>query len=91
MAEIEFIDTTLRDGHQSLWGLRLQTGMAMPAAETSRPAAAATSTGLAKAATSGRIENRPARRLRSISAARIPIGKKMIPVITAPRTPGGSA
>ena len=32
MADIEFIDTTLRDGHQSLWGLRLQTGMALPVA-----------------------------------------------------------
>ncbi len=30
MAHIEFIDTTLRDGHQSLWGMRLQTGMALP-------------------------------------------------------------
>ena len=32
MAEIEFIDTTLRDGHQSLWGMRLQAGMALPVA-----------------------------------------------------------
>jgi oxaloacetate decarboxylase (Na+ extruding) subunit alpha len=30
MAEIEFIDQTLRDGQQSLWGMRMQAGMALP-------------------------------------------------------------
>ena len=30
MAHINFVDTTLRDGHQSLWGMRLQVGMALP-------------------------------------------------------------
>lgn len=32
MAHIEFLDETLRDGQQSLWGMRLQAGMALPAA-----------------------------------------------------------
>lgn len=32
MAHIEFLDQTLRDGQQSLWGMRLQAGMALPAA-----------------------------------------------------------
>lgn len=32
MAHIEFLDQTLRDGQQSLWGMRLQVGMALPAA-----------------------------------------------------------
>jgi oxaloacetate decarboxylase alpha subunit len=30
MAHIEFLDETLRDGQQSLWGMRLQAGMALP-------------------------------------------------------------
>jgi oxaloacetate decarboxylase alpha subunit len=30
MAHIEFIDQTLRDGQQSLWGMRMQAGMALP-------------------------------------------------------------
>ena len=32
MAHIEFVDETMRDGQQSLWGMRLQAGMALPAA-----------------------------------------------------------
>lgn len=32
MAHIEFLDETLRDGQQSLWGMRMQAGMALPAA-----------------------------------------------------------
>lgn len=32
MAEIEFIDQTLRDGHQSLWGMRMQAGHVLPVA-----------------------------------------------------------
>jgi oxaloacetate decarboxylase alpha subunit len=32
MKEIEFLDETLRDGQQSLWGMRLQAGMALPIA-----------------------------------------------------------
>lgn len=32
MAHIEFLDQSLRDGPQSLWGLRMRTGMALPAA-----------------------------------------------------------
>ena len=32
MAHIEFLDQTLRDGPQSLWGLRMRVGMALPAA-----------------------------------------------------------
>jgi oxaloacetate decarboxylase alpha subunit len=32
VAHIEFLDETLRDGQQSLWGMRLQAGMALPAA-----------------------------------------------------------
>jgi oxaloacetate decarboxylase (Na+ extruding) subunit alpha len=31
MAHIEFLDETIRDGQQSLWGMRLQAGMALPA------------------------------------------------------------
>ncbi len=34
MAHIEFLDETLRDGQQSLWGMRMQAGMALPAAPT---------------------------------------------------------
>jgi oxaloacetate decarboxylase alpha subunit len=30
MAHVEFIDQTLRDGQQSLWGMRMQAGMALP-------------------------------------------------------------
>ncbi|MEO0033409.1 MAG: hypothetical protein RIS94_3167 [Pseudomonadota bacterium] len=30
MAHINFLDETLRDGQQSLWGMRMQAGMALP-------------------------------------------------------------
>lgn len=30
MAQINFLDETLRDGQQSLWGMRMQAGMALP-------------------------------------------------------------
>lgn len=30
MAHIEFLDETIRDGQQSLWGMRMQAGMALP-------------------------------------------------------------
>ena len=30
MAHIQFLDETMRDGQQSLWGLRMQAGMALP-------------------------------------------------------------
>lgn len=30
MPHIDFVDETLRDGQQSLWGLRMQAGMALP-------------------------------------------------------------
>ena len=30
MAHIDFVDETMRDGQQSLWGLRMQAGMALP-------------------------------------------------------------
>ncbi len=30
MAQIEFLDETMRDGQQSLWGMRMQAGMALP-------------------------------------------------------------
>jgi oxaloacetate decarboxylase alpha subunit len=30
MAHIEFVDETLRDGTQSLWGMRMQAGMVLP-------------------------------------------------------------
>lgn len=33
MAEIKFVDTTLRDGHQSLWAEGLRTDMMLPIAE----------------------------------------------------------
>lgn len=33
MAHIEFLDETLRDGQQSLWGMRMQAGMALGATE----------------------------------------------------------
>ena len=29
MAHIEFLDETIRDGQQSLWGMRMQAGMAL--------------------------------------------------------------
>lgn len=32
MKHIEFLDQTLRDGQQSLWGMRMRAGMALPAA-----------------------------------------------------------
>lgn len=32
MAHIEFVDETMRDGQQSLWGMRMQAGMALPVA-----------------------------------------------------------
>ena len=32
MAHIEFLDSTMRDGQQSLWGMRMQAGMALPIA-----------------------------------------------------------
>ena len=32
MAHISFLDETLRDGQQSLWGMRMQAGMALPVA-----------------------------------------------------------
>ncbi len=32
MAHIEFVDETFRDGQQSLWGMRMQAGMALPVA-----------------------------------------------------------
>jgi oxaloacetate decarboxylase alpha subunit len=32
MAHIKFVDETFRDGMQSLWGMRMQAGMALPAA-----------------------------------------------------------
>lgn len=32
MAHIEFLDETLRDGQQSLWGMRMQAGHALPVA-----------------------------------------------------------
>ncbi len=33
MSEIRFVDTTLRDGHQSLWAENMTTGMMLPIAE----------------------------------------------------------
>jgi oxaloacetate decarboxylase alpha subunit len=33
MTKIAFVDTTLRDGHQSLWAERMTTGMMLPVAE----------------------------------------------------------
>ncbi|MFQ5683003.1 MAG: hypothetical protein ACE5HC_06995 [Candidatus Binatia bacterium] len=33
MSEIRFVDTTLRDGHQSLWAEGMRTGMMLPIAE----------------------------------------------------------
>ena len=32
MEEIRFVDTTIRDGHQSLWAERMRTGMMLPIA-----------------------------------------------------------
>ena len=34
MDEVRFVDTTLRDGHQSLWAERMTTGMMLPVART---------------------------------------------------------
>lgn len=34
MAHIEFLDETMRDGQQSLWGMRMQAGMALPVTPT---------------------------------------------------------
>ena len=34
MAHIQFLDETMRDGQQSLWGMRMQAGMALPVAST---------------------------------------------------------
>src|SRR5258707_7377698 len=33
MEEIRFVDTTIRDGHQSLWAERMSTGMMLPIAK----------------------------------------------------------
>src|SRR5260370_14297016 len=33
MDEIHFVDTTIRDGHQSLWAERMSTGMMLPIAK----------------------------------------------------------
>jgi oxaloacetate decarboxylase alpha subunit len=33
MSRVEILDTTLRDGQQSLWGMRMQAGMALPVAD----------------------------------------------------------
>lgn len=33
MAHVKFIDQTLRDGQQSLWGMKMQAGMALPVAD----------------------------------------------------------
>ena len=30
MSHISFVDETMRDGQQSLWGMRMQAGMALP-------------------------------------------------------------
>ena len=34
MTHIDFLDSTLRDGQQSLWGMRMQAAMALPVAPT---------------------------------------------------------
>jgi oxaloacetate decarboxylase alpha subunit len=34
MAHIQFLDETMRDGQQSLWGMRMRAGMALPVAST---------------------------------------------------------
>ncbi len=39
MSEIHFIDTTVRDGPQSLWALGMRTGMMIPVAEPFRTSA----------------------------------------------------
>ena len=33
MDEVHFVDTTIRDGHQSLWAERMGTGMMLPIAK----------------------------------------------------------
>ena len=30
MAKVEIVDQTMRDGQQSLWGMQMQAGMALP-------------------------------------------------------------
>jgi oxaloacetate decarboxylase alpha subunit len=32
MTHVEILDTTLRDGQQAVWGMRMQAGMALPVA-----------------------------------------------------------
>src|SRR5579859_585531 len=34
MAQVEFVDETMRDGAQSLWGMRMRAGMALPICPT---------------------------------------------------------
>ena len=34
MEEIRFVDTTVRDGQQSLWALAMRTGMMLPILKT---------------------------------------------------------
>jgi pyruvate/oxaloacetate carboxyltransferase len=34
MRELKFVDTTLRDGPQSLWSMRMRTHMMLPVAPT---------------------------------------------------------
>src|SRR5215510_4626320 len=38
MSHIELLDATLRDGQQSLWGMRMQAGMALPVPDLLRAA-----------------------------------------------------
>ena len=33
MSHVDLVDATLRDGQQSLWGMRMQAGMALPVAD----------------------------------------------------------
>ena len=33
MNHVELVEETLRDGQQSLWGMRMQAGMALPVAD----------------------------------------------------------
>src|SRR3979490_2902205 len=37
MSHVDLLDTTLRDGQQSLWGMRMQAGMALPVADVLDP------------------------------------------------------
>ena len=32
MAHVHILDTTIRDGQQALWGMRMKAGMALPVA-----------------------------------------------------------